>query len=147
MKPLPELQANCTLPADADVMIDLLADQVAKHSPEVRHRLASTGFPVLDTADRDALVGHSACLLDQLREAAATQMRRPPQPQRRSDRSVDVISSERQRAAPHGRLDFCLEARRAFSLPSTHVRNDTRRRSASPLPQTPTQRPTGARLF
>ena len=142
MKPSPEL-----LDAPLIAGVAGLAKQIAQHSPEVRHGLALAWFTALDTADRDALVGHGACVLHQLRESPATQMRRPPQMHRCGDRRVDIIGAEDQRAAPYGRFDLRPVARRTFALPSTHVRNDTGGGSISPLPQTPTRRPTGARLF
>ena len=146
MKPSRELQLDRRLLADAGVMIDVLADQVAQHSQEIRHGLTSAGFTALHTADRDALVGHGARLLHQLCEASAAQVRRPPQTHRRSDRGVNVIGAEDQRGTPHRSLDLASLARRSFALPSTHVSNDTPEGGAEPLPQTPTRRPTGARV-
>jgi hypothetical protein len=37
--------------------------------------------------------------------------------------------------------------RTSLRLPLTHLRNDTPEGRAEPRPQTPTQRPAGARLF
>jgi len=148
MKPLPELRPGARLLAGARVMIDVLADQLAQRGPEVRHRLTLTSLPALDTTDRDAFLGHATRLLHQLCESAAAQMRRPPQPTSGRHRRLDVIGAECQCTTPHRRLDLRLVARHPFALPPTHVRNDTGGgRASSPLPQTPTQRPTGARLF
>lgn len=127
--------------------IDMLADQLAQHRPEVRHCLTLAGFATLDTTDRNALLSSGARLLHQLHESTTAQMRRPPQPLGRGDRGLDVIGAEDQRAAPHDSLDLCSVARRPFALPLTHLRNDTPQGGAKPLPQTPTQRPSGARLF
>ena len=146
MKPSRDLQLVRLLLADADVMIDVLADQVAQHGEEIRHRLTSARFTALHTADRDALLGHGARLLHQLCEAATPQVRRPPQTHRRGDRRVNVIGAEDQSSTPHGRLDLRVIARSAFALPLTHIRNGTPEGEAEPLPQTPTQRPTGARV-
>jgi hypothetical protein len=148
MKRLPEVRGSAPrLLVGVGVIVDVLADQIAQDREEVRHRLTSAGFTALDTADRDALLGRGARLLHQLPESPTTQMRRPPQPKSRGDRCLHIVSAEHQRTAPHGCLDLGLVARTALALPSTHVRNDIRGGSSSPLPQTPTQRPTGARLF
>ena len=72
MKPLPELRPGARLLAGARVMIDVLADQLAQHGPEVRHRLTSARFPTLDTTDRNAFLGHGTRLLHKLRESAAS---------------------------------------------------------------------------
>lgn len=148
MKPWRDLKLDALLAgASAARTGGRLADQVAQNGPEIRHRLTSTWLTALDTTDRDALLGHGARLLHQLRESPTTHMRRPPQMHRCGDRRLDVIGAEDQRGTPHGSLDLRLIARRSFALPSTHVRNDTRGANTSPLPQTPTQRPPGARVF
>jgi hypothetical protein len=150
MQRLPECEpaaARLLVGASGGLLVEVLADQIAQDREEVRHRLTSAGLTPLDTADRDARLGHDAGLVHQLRESSTTQVRRPPQTPSRDDRCLDVISAERQCAAPYSRLDLRLVARRSLALPSTHVRNDTGGANTSPLPQTPTQRPTGARLF
>ena len=147
MKPSRDLKLDARLLADGTELVGVLADQVAQDGPEIRHGLALARFTALDTADRDARLGHGARLLHQLRESPAAQVRRPPQPHSRGDRRFDVVGAEDQRGTSHARLDLRPVARRAFALPSTHVRNDTGGGSTSPLPQTPTRRLTGARLF
>ena len=147
MKPSRDLKQDALL-AGAARTTAMLANQVAQDGPEIWHRLTLAWFTALDTANRDALVGHGARLLHQLRESTATQMRRPPQMPRRGDSCLDVVGAKDQRGTPHGGLNLRLIARCSFALPSTHVRNDNGGgRASSPLPQTPTQRPTGARLF
>lgn len=146
MKPSRDLK-HAVLRAAAAGTSGMLVDQIAQDGPEVGHSFALTGFTPFDTANRDAFVGHAPCLLHQLRKASAAQARRPPQPLRCPHGRLDVISAKGQRATPHGSFDLCLVARCPFALPPTHLRNDTGGgRTASPLPQTPTQRPTGARL-
>src|SRR5205823_4915204 len=81
MKPSRDLKLDAPLLADGTELVVVLADQVAQDGPEIRHSLASARFTALDTADRDALLGHGARLLHHLRESPAAQVRRPPQPQ------------------------------------------------------------------
>lgn len=147
MKPLRELRLDRVLLADAGVMIDVLADQVAQHREEIRHGLTLARFTSLHTTDRDTLLGQTPRLLHQLCEAPAAQVRRPPQTHRCGDRRVNIIGAEDHRGTPHRSLDLRSVARHPFALPSTHVHNDTAGGCASsPLPQTPTRRPTGARV-
>jgi hypothetical protein len=73
-------------------------------------------------------------------------VRRPPQVHPCGDRRVNIIGAEGQGGTPYCSLDLPSVARRSFTLSSTHVSNDTPEGGTEPLPQTPTQRPTGARV-
>ena len=120
--------------------------QIAQHREEVRHRLTSARFATLNTADRDTRLGLRSGLLHKLDKPSTAQTRRPPQVHGGVDRDLDVVRAERQRGTAHGSLNLGLKARRSLCLPTTHLPNDTPERGAEPLPQTPTQRPAGARL-
>ena len=147
MKPLPDRGPTAVaLLVGVGATIDVLADQVAQDREEVRHRLATTRFTATDTTDRDALLGHCTRLVYQLGELTTSQTTRPPQSRRGPDRGLDVISAEGQRGAAHGGLDLRVETGHSLGLPSTHPHNDTGGGRAEPRPQTPTQRPTGARV-
>ena len=123
-----------------------VGDQIAQHRQEVRHRLASARFATLDCTDRDALLGHSSGLLDKLSKSPTAKTRRPPHVHGGPDRGLDIVGTEGQRCTAYASLDLILEARRSLGLPSTHLPHDTPEGGAEPLPQTLTQRPTGARL-
>lgn len=124
-----------------------IGHQIAQYREEVRHRLTPARFATPNTADRDARLGLRTGLLHKLDKPSTAQTRRPPHVHGGADRDLDVVSAERQRGTAHGSLDLGLKARRSLCLPSTHLPNDTPERGAEPLPQTPTQRPAGARLF
>jgi hypothetical protein len=127
--------------------VGLAAHQIAQYREEVRHRFTSSRYATFDTADRDAFVGCRARLLDQLDKTSAAEMRRPPHVHGSAHRGLNVVGAESQRGTTHRGLDLSLVSRTSLGLPLTHLRNDTPEEGAEPLPQTPTQRPAGARLF
>lgn len=127
--------------------IGLAAHQITQYRVEVRHRFTSSRYTTFDTADRDAFAGCRARLVDELDKPSAAKMRRPPHVHGRANRCLNVVGVESQRGTPHGGFDLSLVPRTSLPLPLTHLRNDTSEGGAEPLPQTPTQRPTGARLL
>ena len=124
----------------------LVSHQLAQDREEVRHGLTLAGFTTLDTADRDAFVGRGAGLVHQLGKASAAETRRPPHTHHRVDRGLDIVGTEGQCGTADSGLNLGLVPRGSLTLPLTHLRNDTSGCRAEPRPQTPTQRPTGARL-
>lgn len=127
--------------------VGLAAHQLAQYREEVRHRFTSSRYTTFDTAGRDAFVGCRARVVDQLDKTSAAETRRPPHVHGGAHRGLDVVGAEGQRGTTHRGLDLSLVPRTSLGLPLTHLRNDTPEGGAEPLPQTPTQRPTGARLF
>lgn len=127
--------------------VPLVGDQVLEHRQEVRHGLAVTSLATFDAAHRDARLRDLVRLTHELSESTAAQVARPPQADGCANRSVDIVSSKRQRGTAHAGFNLRFKARASLALPLTHIRNDTPEEGAEPLPQTPTRRPTGARLL
>jgi hypothetical protein len=132
--------------ADAGA-VPLVGDQVLQHCQEVGHGLAVTSLAAFDAAQGYARLRDLIRLAHELSEPTAAQVARPPHTDGCADRSVDIVSPERQRGTTHAGVDLRSKARASLALPLTHIRNDTPEGGAEPLPQTPTQRPTGARLL
>ena len=86
---------------------------------------------------RDTLLGHLACLLNELGETPATQATRPPQPNCGGGRRLDVVIAKCQCCAADTALNLCLEARRPLALPSAHRVHQRPGGRAEPLPQRP----------
>jgi len=127
--------------------VPLVGDQVLQHCQEVGHGLAVTSLAAFDAAEGYTRLRDLIRLAHEFSESAAAQVARPPHADGCADGSVDVVSPERQRGTAHAGLDLRSKARASLALPLTHIHNDTPEGGAEPLPQTPTQRPTGARLL
>jgi hypothetical protein len=127
--------------------LPLLGDQVLQHRQEIGHGLPMTSFATFDAAQRDTRLCDLVRLANELSEPTAARVARPPHAADCADGSVDVVSPERQRGTAYASFDLRCEPRASLALPLTHLRNDTPEGGAEPLPQTPTRRPTGARLL
>ena len=127
--------------------VPLVGDQVSQHRQEVGHGLAVTSLATFDAAHRDARLRDLVRLTHELSESTAAQVARPPHVDGCTDGSVDIVSPECQRGTAHTCFDLRAKARPSLALPLTHICNDTPEGGAEPLPQTPTRRPTGARLL
>jgi len=146
--PIHVVHAQRSADADANrLLVPLVGDQVLQHRYEVGHGLAMTSLAAFDAAPRDARLGDLVRVAHELSEATPAQLARPPHADGCADRSLGIISPERQRGTADAGFDLRSKARAALVLPPTHIRNDTPEGGAEPLPQTPTQRPTGARLL
>src|SRR5438128_370971 len=112
----------------------ILLDELVKYREKIRHCLTLPRLTVLDSAEGDACLRHLTRLMHKLREAPTAQSTRPPQPNRRVDRGLDVVTTKFDSCQSNTFLDLDLETRPALRLATAHRGATPMRGRAEPLP-------------